>query len=287
MTKQLNIRGDSRQVFETSPRTGYAFGTRLHVPDGRVFRMSQAGSTTALVAGRTAQAALPNILARDNPVVAWAERLRNIVTIDVGDMASGVRLTPGDYDEGLMYVISGGGAGHVYRISSIATPDLANSQLTITLDVLDLIGFVSTTTRVTLFQNKFRALVIASAPPGAAVLGISPVAVAVDQFFWLQTTGAAAVLQESDLQVNLPIAASLETGGAVRASVVTVPPLSGAHNPHSARSLAAVTTNNPENRGTRLAPVSGLGVVPEVTLGYVIDPGYDNTQCLVHLAVEV
>ncbi len=290
MTKQVNVRGDTTEVFATATTTGYQFGTRMHVPDGRVFRRAQAGSTTALVVGRTAQTAPSNMLVRDKAVVAWTERLRNIVTISTGDLGglNGRRLDVGEFNEGLMYVVSGGGAGHVYRINSSGDPDLVNNQLTINLDVVDLIGFVNTTTRVTLLQNKFKALVIADAPPSAPVIGISPVAVAVDQFFWLQTTGAAAVLQEGVLQTNLPIASSSDAQGAVRHAVVVVPPLSGARNPHQAQSVAVVDTIQPEDRGqSRLVPVTGMGVVPQLTLGYVIDPGYDDAQCLVHLNIEV
>ncbi len=215
MTRQLNIRGSAEQVFETFSRTGYAFGTRLHVPDGRVFRMSQAGSATALVAGRTAQAALPNMLVRDKAAVLLSPTTSTReITLNTGEISNTDQLALDEYTEGLLYVISGGGAGHVYRIIFSGAPDFVNNQLTVVIDAARIIDYVAATTRVTLFQNKFKALTIADAPPSAPVIGISPVAVAVDQFFWLQTTGAAAVLQEGELQTNLPVASSSDAQGA-------------------------------------------------------------------------
>jgi len=289
MTRQLNIRGAPNEVFGTSSTTGYPFGTRMHVPDGRVFRRAQTAGTTALVAGRTAQSALPNMLVRDKTVVLPSSNPSDkIIIIATGEIVSEDRLALEEFNEGLLYVVSGGGAGHVYRIVHSARPDLLNNQLTVTIDAEEIIGYAAATTRVTLFQNKFKGLAIADAPPSAPVIGISPVAVPVDEFFWLQTTGTAAVLQEGELQTNLPVASSSDAQGAVRHAVVVVPPLSGATNPHDARSVAVVNTIHPEDRGgSRLAPVTGLGVVPQLTLGYVIDPGYDDAQCLVHLNIEV
>ncbi len=302
MTRQLNIRGDPQNVFATTSGPTYAFGTRMHVPDGRVFRRSQAAGT-ALIAGRTAQTTVPDVglrarLVRGSPV-------SNEVTVELGNVESGTgtarnrgEIQPqtdaaaargpfaGDYNEGMLYVVSGTGAGHVYRILKAEGADSTTKQMKLTIDGHP-ISFTTDSTRVTLYKNFFKSLEIAGAPPSAPVIGVSPIAVPIDNHFWLQVQGATAVLQESDLQVNLPIAASLETSGAVRAAATVVPPLSGATNPHSAQSLATVLTRNPENRGTRLSPVSGMGVVPEVSLGHVIDPGYDGAQCLVHLAVEI
>lgn len=290
MTRQLNIRGTSDNAFETWRSTGqpHAFGTRMHVPDGRVFRTSQADAT-ALVAGRTAQTARPDKGLRDRGMGNQDDSRLNVVQIDLGKISDETaRLPAGAYNEGLLYVVSGGGAGQVYRISASLAGVDSDNTLTVIIDGVRITGFNIATTRVTLLQNKFKTLAIAEAPPSTAVIGVSPAAVAANRFFWLQTHGAAAVLQEGGLQVNLPIAASPETSGAVGHAVVVVPPLSGASNPHGARSVAVVKTIHPEDRGaSRLMPVTGLGVVPKTPLGYVIDPGYDGALALVHLDIEV
>ena len=298
MTRQLNIRGDAHEPFATTPGPNYAFGTRMHVPDGRVFRRSHADAT-ALLAGRTAQTTIPDAGLRDRSVVADGDsvyvQMGNVeagnatakdrqdfaLAVD-GDAARGP--FAGDYNEGMLYVVSGGGAGHVYRIRRAEGADSTNNSMRVFLETNRLIAS-DASTRVTLYKNFFEDLAIAEAPPSAPVIGVSPAAVAADFYFWLQTQGAAAVLQEGGLQVNLPIAASPDRQGAVRHAVVVVPPLSGKY---SASGVAVVNTIHPEDRGaSRLMPVTGLGVVPETQLGYVIDPGYDGAQCLVHLDIEV
>ncbi|KKL54947.1 hypothetical protein LCGC14_2260340, partial [marine sediment metagenome] len=191
MTRQLNIRGVPQEVFATTAGPTYAFGTRMHVPDGRVFRRSQAAGI-ALVAGRTAQTTVPDVglrarLVRGSPTT-------NEVAIELGKVASGTgtarnrgEIQPqtdaaaargpfaGEYNEGMLYVVSGGGAGHVYRIRNAEGADSTTNQMKLTVDGSP-ISF-STTTRVTLYKNFFKALVIAEAPPSAPVIGVSPVAV--------------------------------------------------------------------------------------------------------------
>ena len=288
MARQLNIRGEPDTVFETHATRPQALGTRLHVPDGRVFRAAQAGST-ALVAGRTAQITRPDAALRDRGLATQTDPLDNVVQIALGSVVNSDQSLPvGRYEEGLLYVVSGGGAGQVYRVRSSEKGDETNNELKVVIDAARIVGRVNSTTRVTLFKNFFTELVIAEAPPSTAVIGISPAAVPANEYFWLQTHGAAAVLQEGGLQVNLQVAASPEREGAMRHAVIVVPPLSGDTNPHDARSVAVVNTRHPEDRGaSRLAPVTGLGVVPETALGYVIDPGYDGAQALVHVDIEV
>ncbi len=290
MTRQLNIRGDADKAFETHRSTDqpYPLGTRMHVPDGRVFRTAQADST-ALTAGRTAQIALPDVALRDRGMAIQTDPRENVAQIALGRVINSDQSLPiGRYDEGLLYVVSGGGAGRVYRISTSEAGNNDDNELKVTLDAVRIVGRNNSTTRVTLLKNFFKDLAIAEAPPSAAVIGVSPTAIAASRYFWLQTHGAAAVLQEGGLRVTLPIAASPDRQGAVRHAVTVVPPLSGAHNPHDAKGVAVVNTIHPGDRGaSRLMPVTGLGVVQEIPLGYVIDPGYDGALCLVHLNIEV
>ncbi len=304
MTKQTNVRGDPQDVFVTSSTPTFVFGTRMHVPDGRVFRRSQADST-ALVAGRAAQTTIPDVGLRNKPIGTSG----SAVNVQMGNVAIGsasdksrseVPATRRDstrgpfideYAEGLLYVVSGGGAGHVYRILTSEASDSVTNNMRVFLDAVTLIS-ADSDTRVTLLKNFFKDLVISQAPPSAPVIGVSPVAVPLNHHFWLQTQGAAAVLQQGDLQINLPIAASPETAGAVRHAIVVVPDSDVTQEDEARsgfRSLAVVRYLLEGNQRTnRLAPVSGMGVVPETQLGYVIDTGgYDGAQALVHLDIEV
>ncbi len=228
MSKQVNVRGDSAEVFETSATKGYGLGTRMHVPDGRVFRRARA-DTTALVVGRTAQQALPHIKTINQEIAEKATGEKaDVVVVNVPVSTAPIDFPVGLFDEGLLYVVSGGGAGHVYRIENSLEGNSVNGTLTLTLEAAaEMIGrqgtASATTSRVTLLQNKFTALTLTNAPPYMPVVGVTPVAVAASAFYWLQVQGAAAVLQEGDLRAGLPVAASYEDKGAVTHAVVVVP----------------------------------------------------------------
>ena len=297
MTKQVNVRGDPRDVFETSTNKSYAFGTRMHVPDGRVFRRAQA-DTTALVVGRTAQQALPHIKTVNQEIAEKTATERDDVVVVNIPVSSGPEDIPaGLFDEGLLYVVSGGGAGHVYRIntSQVGNPIANTVTFNLEAEIIDRQGVASTTTtRVTVLQNKFKALTLTNAPPYMPVVGVTPVAVAASAFYWLQVQGAAAVLQEGDLRAGLPVAASYEDKGAVTHAVVVVPdPETTRESEVRGTSGGLALVNYPgegeqQDQGThRLTSVSGLGVIPPVVLGHVVLADDDTNFALVHLSIEV
>lgn len=286
MSKQLNVRGEAAQALETWSTKTWPVGTRMHVPDGRVFRLAQA-TATAIAVGRAVQANQPDMRVRNKGVAVRTDPNPSVVTLTgVNTPSDQSAVQANDYAEGLLYVISGGGAGYVYRIESNTKADSLTNTLKVIIEAGSVTGLAQTTTRITLLKNRFRDVALSDAPPSAAVIGVSSVAVAASAYFWLQTHGAAAVLQEGELAVNLPVAASKTTSGAVRLATVTVPnTFSGIRN--DTGGLAVVPTIQPADaRAERLAPVSGVGVVPDLPLGYVLDPGYDGAHALVHLSIE-
>lgn len=284
MSKQLNIRGEAKQALEAWSSKSWPVGTRMHVPDGRVFRLAQA-TATAIGVGRAVQACQPDMRVRNKGIAAH-DGANTITLAGVNTSAGLASLLAGDYAEGMLYVVSGGGSGYVYRVESNAAADASTNTLKILIEADSIVGLVHNTTRVTLLKNRFRDVALADAPPSAAVIGVTPVAVTASYYFWLQTHGAAAVLQEGALAVNRPVAASRLTSGAVRLATVTIPnSFSGVRN--DTGGLAVVPTIQPaDTKAERLAPISGVGVVPDLPLGYVLDPSYDGAHALVHLSIE-
>ena len=295
MARQLNIRLDSPAVFMTWGDKPYPLGTRGHAPDGRAFRLARAGGT-ALSIGRTAQAALPDPRMRNIGTAGEFDGRTNVLTLRVGNLVNALEsgaTAAGEYDDGLLYVVSGAGAGHVYRISSSEAGDPANGRLEIALDTHQsgALGFngIRTSTRVTLFRNRFRNLAIADSPPKTAVAGATPEDISANLYFWLQTHGACAIMQEGQTEAYRPVAASKVTQGAVHLATTTVPdPDTVGRQHYNTDGLAVVSVIRPgDTDAERLAPVSGVGVVPDVQLGYVLDEGADGAFALVHLTVEV
>ncbi len=292
--RQLNIRLEASATFETWAKKPWTFGTRGHAPDGRVFRTAQAGGT-ALTVGRTAQTASPDVRLRNKGFAVMTSQRDDVLKLALNDVPQIETYRAGEFDEGLLYVVSGGGAGHVFRVAHSETGDAVNNELTIVVDTgaikdqTRLVGFNRGTTRATLLKNRFKGLVIADAPPETTVAGVPPAAVTADQYFWLQTHGACAVLQDGMLENYRPIMASPATPGAVRLATVVVPNPGTVDDLHDAHGVAVVDAiiKLGDRGATRLAPVTGVGVVPEVQFGYVLDEGYDGAHALVHLAIEV
>lgn len=282
MAKQLNIRGVPRQAFEQGAGRQFPLGTRMHTPDGRVFRMAQAAST-AISAGRTCQLDRSKLHFQDLTLSYAARNDQFLINVSVPDTVN-----QDEFEDGLVYVYTGGGAGIVYNVEGNTQVTASSTQMTLNLDVVTTQGISTSTSRVSVFKNRFKALTIADAPPSAAVVGVTPQAITASYYFWLQTHGAAAVLQEGPLWDYKPIAASHEASGAVRLATVTVPD-SHAGLRHGSEGLALTPTLQPDGDAYRaevIAPVSGIAVVSDVPLGYVLHPRDDGNHALVYLTID-
>lgn len=284
MTKSLNIRGDYEEAFRTSAVKSWPLGTRMHLADNRVFRYSLAGST-ALTVARVMQAAQQDTAVVDASITPNKIDLRSRqVTLDI---ITAKRVTQDTYEGGLLYVNSGTGVGHVYHVqgNDLLEPGSTKAQLTVYLGS-DFQVALGASSRVTLLRNRHHSLVVAPAPPNSAVVGVTPVAVAANSYFWLQTGGPCAVLQNDDLEPYLPVAASLMTSGAVEAATVMVPNIAG--ELHGVRGLVMqpVLSDDAGPLKWRLASSSGVGVVPTLSMGYVLDPRESGQHCLIHLTLE-
>lgn len=284
MTKSLNVRGDYEEAFRTSTVKSWPLGTRMHLADNRVFRYSLAGAT-ALVVGRVMQAARQDtdVVGASLVVPQTSADKRKVVL----NIVTKKRVTQDTYDGGLLYVNEGTGVGHVYHVqgNDLLEPNSASAQLTIYLGS-DFQVALGSSSRVTLLRNRYHSLVVASAPPSSGVVGVTPVAVSANSYFWLQTGGPCAVLQQDDLETYLPVAASRVTSGAVEAAAFMVPNTAGELHGVEGLVMQPVLSDDAGPLKWRLAPSSGVGVVPALSMGYVLDPRESGQHCLIHVTLE-
>ena len=287
MPKALNIRGAEGEVFNTSTGRSFPLGTRMHTASGRVFRYARAGAAAISAARTVAQPQeLPEAEIRNRLISAATFVGANSLVIVY---RTGTQIQANDYEDGLLYVNDGQGEGHIYPVSANAPMSIYDTTMTVHLDAPLQVRLDATTSRVTLLKNRYTGLREADAPPTSPLAGVAPVAVAANSYFWCQTGGPAAVLQQGPMEQYLPVAASRKRDGAVALAAVVIP--SGSDDSRSrvgATGLAiaqALDTNAADVR-ERLAPISGIGVLPDITIGYVLDPQDEGDECLVHLQFE-
>jgi hypothetical protein len=140
---------------------------------------------------------------------------------------------------------------------------------------------------VTLLRNRYSAVTQADNPPRSAVVGVVPVAVSASNYFWLQTSGPCAALQQDDLEVYLSVQASWVTSGAVELATVVVPTnlLSERYGLDGIVVEPVLGDDGGPVKG-RISRRSGVGVVPSIEIGYVLSPREHAQHCLISLTLE-
>jgi len=184
--------------------------------DGREFRLAKNGAV-ALVAGRLLQEALP-VADFNNLAVAAAALGAVQVTVTLGNTA----LLANQMAGGVLYVNDAGAAvtteGYSYDILSHPAAD-ASAACVITLSPRTPIHIALTTaSQVTLMPNRYSGLLIHASPPTAAVVGVAPTAVPIDEYFYVQTKGRAAVITQGTLVIGDSCVPSATVDGAVMPS---------------------------------------------------------------------
>jgi hypothetical protein len=222
-----------------------------------------------LVAGATAEKVTPQVLLLVN---------------------SNFDINGGEYEEGLLFVVAGSGAGLVLPVAGNATYFVSegDTQLSVAIEHFPTPDDLDATSRVVLLRNTFRAVTQTEAPAGQEVLGVAPVDVAANAYFWLQTAGPTTVLQQDSLVALAPVASSDFTRGAVQSAVQVVPTVLNEDSPEGAQGFVQVPTLDTEGGDIRerLAEVSGLAVVQGTRIGTCLVPQGSGEFALINLELE-
>jgi len=203
---------------EVDPNNGLIVGTRMILPDGRVFRYAFANGDIGAGKGVQSSIALAN---QDTDLVPAAAAVgAKSVTLTFGTSPN-TDVTADQYANGYLFVNDVDGEGHVYRIKGkdahIAADVSASPAVVINLQDGDTIATALTTSsEVGLVANPYQDVIIT--PGGAQTarcVGYTACEVADNSYFWAQTWGEAAVFADGTLVIFRPIRVSDGVAGAV------------------------------------------------------------------------
>jgi len=202
--------GDEK-VTSTTADLGLTVGTRMILPDGRVFRYSFSNGAPGAGTGVQSSAAEGN---HDSDLVVTAAAAvgAKSASVTLGATAAAEDL----YANGYLLVNDEAGEGHIYKIRQ---HDAIGSGGTGTINLMDgdtIAVALTTSSQVGLVANPYMHVI--PSPGGAQTgrtVGFTTVAVADNSYFWAQTWGEAAVLVDGTLVIFRPIRMSDGTAGAV------------------------------------------------------------------------
>tara|TARA_R110002020_G_scaffold201752_3_gene404553 strand:+ start:8096 stop:8851 length:756 start_codon:yes stop_codon:yes gene_type:complete len=170
----------------------HKLGTRMELPDGRIYRYSEIGGSD-IAAGAVVQAAA-GVAAHDQDlVVSAASAGATSVTL-----SGSLTITKDQYKDGYMHINSGTGrAGQVYRIKSNTAVSSATGCV-LTLDEEDGLETALTAgsgnTEVGLAVNTYSNVIISPTTVTNVAIGVAPAILTSDYYGWIQTWGPASVL---------------------------------------------------------------------------------------------
>jgi hypothetical protein len=205
--------GDEK-VTSTTADFGVTIGTRMILPDGRVFRY--AFSNGAAGAGTGVQSSAAEAQHDQGLTVTAAAAVgAKSLSVTLGSTAAAEDL----YANGYLFVNDADGEGHVYRIRQ---HDAISSAGTGTFNLMDgdtISEAMTTSSKVGLVLNPYMHVI--PTPAGAQTarcVGFAPAEVADNSYFWVQTWGEAAVLAKGTLVIFTPLRVSDDTtAGSVEA----------------------------------------------------------------------
>ena len=207
----------------TEATASHQLGSVGHDGTGRTYRYSQAAGTLVAV-GKLCIAA---DITTNHEDLAVNTAAAGDTSLDV--TLGGTAITGNEYMEGYVVVTDATGEGAVYTIKSAPATAL-NSTVTITLYEPIVVAFAAATT-VTLVRNKYRDLLISDGTQADLPVGVTPVEVPADEFFWAQTGGFASILVDTnDTTAGQPITigdadnGSVETHNAATETIVGIQP---------------------------------------------------------------
>ena len=219
MSFPVTIEGGQADIVKESATALHPVGTRMVLEDGRVFRYALNGGT-ALSKGKLCSNALAegdeyeDLTSQDAATTA-----DDNITLLVAYSTASVTCAADRFKEGYMYVNTGTGAGQVVQI---AKNDAGGSSTGATVkiyfkeDEYLSAALDTSSSKIGLVKNLYDSVVVHSKctnyAPGYVPVGIPPIEVTANYYFWLQTWGPAAVLEGANLSLGKKARIGSSTG---------------------------------------------------------------------------
>lgn len=194
-------------LYETSATQKHRLGTIRKLGDGREFIYAKNGAANT-VAGSIYQGVAPVVANHANlAITANANVGAREVSITMGD--STLANTANALAEGYLWINTGAGNGHCYKIKSHAAI-AANANGNMALYDKLRANIAAATSKASIMPHPCRAVVIHGSPPTGDIVGVATQIVLANYYAWFQTRGPCAVEVEGTV-VNGDIVITSET----------------------------------------------------------------------------
>lgn len=248
-------------IYNTSATQQARLGEEYTLRTDRVFRYAKNGPA-ALPVGTVLQGPRPNDSHANMTVNAATAVGATSVTVilDRGDP-----MTLNEYKDGYLYIndqgvtlTNEGGQGILYEVDSHPGGD-AGEDTTKKITIKDsIVVALTTSSQATLTPNKYSGVIKPGRDPFDIIVGVNPVAVPANEFFWCQVRGPAVVLQSGRLFAGQGVMLSQKISGAVEVLKQVIPIEREVHSGITNRS----GTGTIANAATSTTITHGLGGLP-------------------------
>lgn len=200
------------KVVDTT-RNGLRPGTPMVFEDGRVYRWTRNGAT-ALLTGRLCQQSVVTS-GHGSDLAIQAARAVGDSTIALTNATTAI--VANDYQFGYVNIHDGAGEGLKYAVKSHPAESTGTGTVIMTLEDDDTIrvALTTATSLAGLRRHPYDEVIVHPTTPTGIPVGVTPVAVAVDEYFWLQTHGSCSVLINGTVIVGYLVTAGATTAGSV------------------------------------------------------------------------
>ncbi len=256
--------GKNDAIYKTSSNKGpHMLGTRMVLDDGRVFRYSKSGAAAITIGKVCGHQVIPANLGSDNlcsgaaarTTAQWDAGTHTVIVATTASATTAFHIYANRYDDGYLWVTDQGGEGQLLQIRTHGVSTSSGSTgVTFTMYDEDLLTVALTTASQYGLLPNIYSRVLTHAVNGAGVaIGVAPIAVGANKYFWLQTWGPCPVLTG----IKLPVAGDqvcviCNTGG------TTMDGVAGAVYPAGATQV--ISTVAKANNNTKI----GYCLVPAV-----------------------
>lgn len=220
--------GDEKSTFSASPG-GIGLGQLMILPDGRKYRLARASTATALTAGvvvSTSATPVGHGAIGGSGLIATNTATENVVGATAVHLISkSTVLTKDQYKGGFLNVQLSAGAGQMYKVKgndSAAVSSRCKFELEPTDPIT--VALAPNSTACSLRKGPYDDCITysRSAAVAGAPVGVTPVAVAVSQYFWVQRSGYASVRTAgTTVTVGEVVVCSTVTSGSVTVALST------------------------------------------------------------------
>lgn len=211
--RPLKRTGFAQGLYQASSVAKEMLGTFRLTRDGRGFRYAHAGGT-ALAAGRCG---IAPALAADvvNEACAYAHAIGDLQFTET-ITAAAAEYAENHFRGGYLQINDATGEGHQYLIDSSTYVALGGTSITLGLAEPIRVALVATTSEFTIAKSPWQGVAVSDVEENLPV-GVAPIVVTANYYYWAQTHGPAIVCVDGTPAVGTVMVLSGAVAGNLKA----------------------------------------------------------------------